>query len=412
MPIDKNKPRILVISHVLPFPEISGQGMRVLYSLIALRFFFHVTFLTSKTDLEDSYYEGELRGKCDELLIMPTTYKKNGFYRLLIKFLGVVYSFFTGLKFSNFVINYFDYSPKRISDAIVGKKFDLVLFEYWHAYKSVQMFKSRNVPCILDMHNVLLQSYISHYNLFLPDFVKKLHINMYQKEEENSWRNFDAIIAINKSEYNYVSGKVPSGIKLFYMAMGIDLGRWPYLWNPVKPQRLCYYGGMGSHHNKQNALFCVNSIMPLIWEKYPGAEFWIVGNNPDNELLSLEKDSRIHVTGYQGNINEVLKYISVLLCPWHGKYGFRSRIIEVMATGVPVISSRDAVDGMELEEGNGLFFAENATEFAKLSIDLLNDEKLLTNQSLQAREQVENLYSFENTYQVGVEEIRNWLINR
>jgi glycosyltransferase involved in cell wall biosynthesis len=286
------------------------------------------------------------------------------------------------------------------------------LFEYLHAYKSVSVFKKRNIPCVLDMHNVLLQSYKSQYDRPLPQFIKKYHIKKYQMTEVNSWKSFDAIIAINNNELNYVKQNVAQGIKLFYIAMGIDMSKWPYVWQPAKPQRFAYYGGMAAIYNKQNALFCVKSIMPLVWKKYPETEFWIIGSDPDNELMLLEQDPRIRVIGYQENVQNSLKHISVFLCPWKGKYGFRSRIVEVMATGIPVICSRDAIDGMELQEGRGLFFAENEHEFADQAINLVNNLRLLEDQSKQARIQVEELYSFENTYQSGFEKIRNWIINR
>jgi len=413
MKLQPKKINLLIISHVFPYPKNSGQGLRVHYTLKALRPIFNIVFLTSESFIDqESEEEAEIRLLCDELILLPTVYKRSHFDHIFIKFSGAIYSFFTGLKFSNFLAAYFEFSPKRIRMATLGLSLDLVLFEYWHAYKSISVFKSRNIPCILDMHNVLLHSYISQYDWTLPRFVKRIHIRKYQIAEVNSWKSFDAIIAINNSELNYVKRHVSSSVKLFYIAMGIDMSVWPYVWQPCKPQRLAYYGGMGSLHNKRNALFCVESVMPFIWEKYPDTEFWIIGNDPDNELVSLEEDPRIHVTGYQEKVQDSLKYISVFLCPWHGKYGFRSRIIEVMATGVPVICSRDAVDGMELQEGEGLFFAESGPEFASLAVAFLSDKELLANQSKQARKQVEEIYSFENTYQSGFEEIKIWVLNR
>jgi len=413
MPHQAQKMNLLVISRILPYPKISGQALRVFYLLKALRPFFNIVFLTSETFIDlDSDEKAGVGLLCDELIILPTLYKRSSFDRIFIKLSGAIYSLFTGLKFSNFLAGYFEFSPKRIRNATQKLNPDLVVFEYWHAYKSVSIFRSKNIPCILDMHNVLLQSYIAQYDWSLPAFLKKIHTKKYQIAEINSWNNFDGIIAINNSELNYVRQNVSSEIKLFYLAMGIDMGIWPYIWKPSKPQRLAYYGGMGSAHNKQNAFFCVESIMPLVWDRYPDIEFWIIGNDPDDELLSLENDPRINVTGYLENAQDVLKSISILLCPWHGKYGFRSRIIEVMATGIPVICSKDAVDGMELQEDKGLFYAETDIEFAKMVINLLNDETFLKNQSKLARIQVEEMYSFENTYQSGVKEIRNWLLNR
>lgn len=386
--------------------------MRVYYTLTALRQTFNVTFLTSEYFIEQKGLKEQLAALCDELIVLPAVYNNYGIKKQFIKFSALIYLFITGLKFSNYLIGDLEFSPRRIRNAIRNKKFDMVLFEYWHAHNSVSVFKKIKVPCILDMHNILLQSHKIHFNWKAPSFIKKIQILKYQKAEESSWNKFDAVIAINKKEYDYVSSSVPSSVKVFYIAMGIDLAAWPYVWQPATPKRLAYYGGMGSQHNKQNALYCVNSIMPLVWEKYPVTEFWIIGSEPDNELLSLQKDLRVHVTGYQQSVKDTLKHVSVLLCPWHGKYGFRSRIIEVMATGVTIIASHDSVDGMELEENKGIYFAENASDFAAIALKLLDNEAVLARQSKEAREQVEKMYSFESTYQSGVNEIKDWLLNR
>ena len=50
-----SKPRILVISNVLPFPGKSGQEMRVYYNLQSLKSKFHITFLTSLKEGEELF---------------------------------------------------------------------------------------------------------------------------------------------------------------------------------------------------------------------------------------------------------------------------------------------------------------------------------------------------------------------
>ena len=39
------------------------------------------------------------------------------------------------------------------------KSIDGALFEYWHAVDLIPLLQQRGVACILDMHNILWQSY-------------------------------------------------------------------------------------------------------------------------------------------------------------------------------------------------------------------------------------------------------------
>src|SRR5262249_29035716 len=155
------------------------------------------------------------------------------------------------------------------------------------------------------------------------------------------------VIAINHEELNYLRSATPSTTKLFHAAMGVDLALWPYSWSPSGKPCLAYYGGLGSPHNQADALACYQRLMPEIWRRFPDAEFWIVGGNPPETIRALGSDSRVKVTGFVENVQPVLSRMSLLLCPWSGIFGFRSRLIEAMALGVPVVTSPDAVYGME-----------------------------------------------------------------
>ena len=190
--------------------------------------------------------------------------------------------------------------------------------------------------------------------------------------------------------------------------MGINLDYWSYQYQPVKPVRFGYYGGLGSAVNHHQALFTIQKIMPIIWSKIPSAEIWLIGSNPRKELLSIaSSDSRIYVTGYLQDPRQTLSEITAF-CPWKGIFGFRSRIVELMALGIPVIASPDAVAGMGLEAGNGLFLAENEEGFAEFGCRLGLDPTEAAETSKIARKEAERLFSTKATYGNLFTEIQTW----
>ena len=119
--------------------------------------------------------------------------------------------------------------------------------------------------------------------------------------------------------------------------------------------------------------------------------------------------SRVNVTGFVEEVQEVLKTMSLVLCPWSGNYGFRSRIVEVMALGVPVVATPAAVDGMELESGRGIVLVESDAAMAEQTLRLLLLPEELKAQSRLARSEMQRLYSLEKTYDRLMAELRNWL---
>jgi glycosyltransferase involved in cell wall biosynthesis len=149
--------------------------------------------------------------------------------------------------------------------------------------------------------------------------------------------------------------------------------------------------------------------MPQIWKQFPDAELWLVGSNPSHHLRSLTADPRVKVTGFVEKVQEILCTMSLVLCPWSGTYGFRSRIVEVMALGVPVVATPDAVDGMELESGRGLMLVTSYEAMAAQALELVSAPERLAEQSRLARSEMERLYSLENTYGLLINDLRTWL---
>lgn len=338
---------------------------------------------------------------CDEAILLPSVYTRTTGLRLFHKIYGSLYVLWTGLKFSNYVTGEVEFSTSRVLTALQDRSFDGVLFEYWHAYKVTQWFRAKSIPCMLDMHDILWRSYSRQLQAkaYLPAWLREWMVRRYQSREEAAWNCFDLLIAINRDEMEYARRHTRPEVIFFHVPMGTDISTWMYDWQPaLNPRRVAYYGGLGSPHNQQDVLLCHREIMPIIWETFPDVELWVVGSNPPAFIKNLERDKRIHVTGFVERPQEVLKTMSLVLCPWSGTYGFRSRIVEVMSLGVPVVASREAVFGMDLDEGHGLALSDNPAGMAALALRWLSEPSLLSNQSKFARQQVERRFSYEVTY--------------
>jgi glycosyltransferase involved in cell wall biosynthesis len=153
--------------------------------------------------------------------------------------------------------------------------------------------------------------------------------------------------------------------------------------------------------------------MPRIWDTISDAELWIVGSDPPKEICELSKsDERVKVTGFVEDAKSVLERMSIVVCPWRGLYGFRSRLIEVMAIGVPLVTNHDAVYGMDLFDNNGISLGETNSDLGDLIIKLINDRTFAEEQSRLARAEIERNYSFQNTYGRLACELTEWLDSR
>lgn len=405
------KPKLLIVSGVSPSRGRSGQEQRVNYTLRETRKTFEVTFLTvaSRGEYDDKDLAG-MSSLADEVILWQGPYSCGIPRRIWNGVSGRAYSAVTGLKRSNYELGRLQFSPARM-DALLGSRtFDCVLFEYWHAADAAAAFRARGIPCVLDMHDVLWKSYeLQLARMRLPRCYREFRLNQYRRREERAWSQFDAVIAINREEMDYVRSRAADA-KLFHTPMGIDMDRWPYCWQPTdQPPRVAYYGSLAGAHHREPVMRCYERIMPEIWKRKPGTELWLVGNNPPEGMRALTRDPRVKVTGFVENVAEVLGSMTAVLCPWTGEYGFRSRAIETMAVGTPMIATPDAVYGMDLDAGRGLLLGRSDDELAEHALRLIENPAEAGRQSLLARQQVESRFSAEATYERLVKDMRQWL---
>lgn len=402
---------LLVISNVLPYPGSSGQQQRVRNKLLAFRDFFQTTFMTVAASEDVDDVKHHLEPLCDETVVLPSLYHQSGLHRLWYLAKSSGYAAITGLKRSNFVVGNLEFSPNRLSDAVGDRRYDVVVFEYWHAAAGVPQIQKTGARCVLDMHDVLWRSYERQLGSksWLPSVIRGREVSRYRAREEEAWRRFDALVTINREEHGYVSKVLGDGSKLFFTPMGVNLEHWPFAWSPVKPPRIAFFGGLGSRHNQQDAWFCLKRIMPCVWSSVPDAEYWIVGSNPPQALVDLaRRDERIHVTGFVEDVGTVLRSMSVVLCPWQGRFGFRSRVVETQAIGVPVVATSEAVDGMGLRADADFLVANTGMQMAEAVVTLVGDRDLSARISRSARQRVEELYSFEATYGKLALDLHEW----
>jgi glycosyltransferase involved in cell wall biosynthesis len=400
---------------VLPFPQSAGQQQRVFYTLKALRGTFHVTFATSVARSRQQKIREQLLEHCDDVILLPSLYFRSPISRAWYQVKGNLSVLLSGLKFSNYLLGKVEFSPSRVSAELASKEFDCVLFEYWHAADSAEQFRKSGIPCVLDMHDILWQAYARQLNdgPGIPSWWKRRNVDRYKLREEAAWGKFDGLIAINQEELNYVKPRVRRASKLFFVPMGTDLNLWSYAWKPTaQPKRVAYYGGLGSRHNQEDALACYKQIMPSIWKEFPDTELWLIGSNPPDTLRALTADKRVKVTGFVEDVQSLLSTMSVVVCPWTGTYGFRSRLIEVLAVGVPLVASNDAVWGMGMKAGETALLGETLSELGDQALMLLRDQSYSAEQSRTGRAWVERALSFEGTYCEFARELRNWLESR
>jgi glycosyltransferase involved in cell wall biosynthesis len=183
--------------------------------------------------------------------------------------------------------------------------------------------------------------------------------------------------------------------KVAVVPNGVDLDYFRPLAGEREPATLVFSGKMSYHANVSAVLHFVRHVLPLIRAVRPDVRLRVVGSQPPRSIQTLARDPAIAVTGYVPDIREIVGRATVVLCPVTVKVGIQNKVLEAMAMGLPVVSTRAGLEGLVAAPGHDLLVADGAAEFAAHVCRLLADADLRASLGRAGRHYVETHHRWD-----------------
>ncbi len=172
-----------------------------------------------------------------------------------------------------------------------------------------------------------------------------------------------------------------------------------YNWNRNTPQEktLLFFGNMGNQQNKHAFSRLWNRIVPLLRKQIPDLKLLVVGSNPPEEVKKLHDGEKVIITGFVEDPREHLSKATLMILPLESSSGFRGRMVEVMAMGLPVIGTHNALDSIEMTDGVHGFITDSDEEMVATAVRLMKKPQLRQKISAECKKFVYEKYSIEAT---------------
>lgn len=289
----------------------------------------------------------------------------------------------------------------RLLDELVGReKFDAVYADQSHIAQYGAYVKERyGLPYLFRSHNVEHEIWRRH-----TDTIRNPLMRAYLESQFGKWRRFeidqmrraDVCAAITERDADTIRRLVP-GLIVETIPAAVDLDRFAFSGADEREERsLILLGGMNWAPNRDAAIWFANDILPLIRRQVPDVVCHLVGGDPPRNALPPPSDS-FRIEGYVDDILPYYRRVTVGVIPLRVGGGMRVKMVEMLSSGIPIVSTAIGAEGNMAVPGEHYLRADSPEEFAAAVVRLLNDREERRRLSEAGRAFARERYSVEET---------------
>lgn len=384
--------KILYVSPYFPYYSKGGGGALSFNRIKSLSKFAEVDllFLTNRKNFDR--YERELKN-----IIRESGYVINKNFDSIKNIF--LYFPFKSLKESFVFSKEF---VRILKEKTSQNRYDIIWFNHERTFQYASYIKSGKK--IVELHDATSER---HKKIFLKTrnpFLKIVHIYEFFKLknlERKIIRFSDGVIVTTEGEKQ----KLYNRRNVYTFAFCPDI-------KPPNPdfrkEKIILYMGDLSYFPNVDALFYfVNNIFPHIKEKIRDVKFWITGVSENEKIRKLHDDKNIFFKGFIPSLNELYSKAKILVVPLRLGTGIRIKILEAMARGIPVVSTKVGCEGIKgLKNKSNIIIADEPLEFTKSIVELLKNDKLAQKISEGGIDIIKKHYSEEKLQEI-VKDILN-----
>jgi polysaccharide biosynthesis protein PslH len=386
--------KILMLVPFLPNTSMSG-GQTRWYNIIKYLSTRHeITLFSLIKDESELRFIPELEKYCKIVKVFNRSKSPWTFRNLFL----AIFTFYPLLVVRN-------WSPKlrrAIAQELADKKYDLIHAETFYVMPHLPR---SSIPAILVEQTIEYQVYKHFVDTKVPFVLRPLfmiEIIKLRFWELYFWKKADRLVAVSDDDREVMQELIPR-IKVDVIPNGVDAKHFAVKTVEKKqPPRVMY--GVTNFEWLQNVEAVdtlIDDVWPQIQKSVPEAKLWIVGRKFPDRLIKLSQEREdIEITESIEDARDAYLGASIMVAPIRGSGGTRLKILEAMASGLPIVSTTIGVAGLGLTNGQHALIADDSKELAMQAVKLLRNPKLAKKIGNEGKLFVQNHYDWKMIVQI------------
>lgn len=169
----------------------------------------------------------------------------------------------------------------------------------------------------------------------------------------------DAVTVTTEAEAQTYREHVGGAVPLVAVSNGVDVGYFHPLPDSAAPQ-IVFVGVLNYKPNVDGIVWFCDHVMPALRRREPHARVAIVGRHPTQRVIGLGDRPGIEVVGSVPDVRDHLARAAVAIAPLQIARGVQNKVLEAMSMSLPVVSSPQAAQGLGDVAAGALVVADGA----------------------------------------------------
>ena len=363
--------KLLLLTHRLPYPPDKGDKIHAFHLLQHLARRHEVRLGTFVDDPLDEQHVPTVQGLCADLHVarLRPAQARWRAARALLRGEPVT------------VGCYRDEGLMRwVQDIGATRRADAVLV---HSSAMLQYAQALNLPLLADLNDVdsaKWQDYGERRAWPMSWVYRREARHLLQTERDAGARARWSLFATER-EANLFRALAPaSAQRVGVLGNGVDADHFsarperasPYAAGDVP---LVFVGTMDYWPNVDAVSWFAQDVLPGLRQRWPQARLYVVGRNPNPAVRALACEG-VQVVGAVPDTRPWLQYAALMVAPMRLVRGIQNKVLEGMAMGLPVVTTRDCAASIEARLGEHLVAGDSAAELNQQVDNLLADPAL------------------------------------
>lgn len=267
----------------------------------------------------------------------------------------------------------------KIQELLKKNTYDLIHFEYSHAAVYLDLIKplinSKYTRTVINIHDIVTQSFLrkSETNAILGIEVARLF-----QFEKKLYSHVNQLSVLSKKDRNILTSlfSIPE-TKIIIKPPQLSSFISKIKRNPDKVEKksLLFWAAMNRFENEQAVINFIEKCFTKLLKIDSEYKLYVVGSNPSAKIINLQNNHHnIIVTGFVEDPTPFFEKVEIGIVPLFQGAGIKLKTLEMLAAGLPVISTNIGAEGVELSEN--MFVNDHLEQWVNLIIDLTDKNQV------------------------------------